>query len=53
MLHFLSSLPYPNKDHRVVVGPDPLVVGASALVIGGHSRILEAATHPGKRRKGG
>ena len=36
MLHFLSSLPYDNKDHRVVVGPDPLIVGSSSLVIGGH-----------------
>ena len=52
MLHFLSSLPYDNKDHRVVVGPDPLIVGSSSLVIGGSHNILEAAVHPGKRRRG-
>ena len=52
MLHFLSLLPYPNKDHRVVVGPDPLIVGSSSLVIGGQDRILEATMHPDKRRKG-
>jgi hypothetical protein len=48
----LSLLPYPNKDHRVVVGPDPLIVGSSSLVIGGQDRILEASMHPDKRRKG-
>jgi polyphosphate kinase 2 len=52
LLHFLSSLPYANKDHRVVVGPDPLIVGSSSLVIGASHNILEAAVHPGKRRKG-
>jgi polyphosphate kinase 2 len=52
MLHFLSSVPYDNKDHRVVVGPDPLIVGSSALVIGGSVNILEAAVHPAKRHKG-
>ena len=45
-------LPYDNKDHRVVVGPDPLIVGSSSLVIGAHQNILEAAMHPAKRRKG-
>ncbi len=51
MLHFLASLPYPNKDHRVVVGPDPLIVGSSSLVIGAHTHILETAVHPAQRRK--
>jgi polyphosphate kinase 2 (PPK2 family) len=50
--HFLSSLPYPNKDHRVVNGPDPLIVGSSRLVIGGRDDILGASTPPGKRRRG-
>jgi polyphosphate kinase 2 len=49
MLHFLSSLPYDNKDHRVVSGLDPLIVGSSSLVIGGSANILEAAVHPAKR----
>ena len=52
MLHFLSSLPYDNKDHRVVSGLDPLIVGSSSLVIGASHHILEAAVHPGKRRRG-
>jgi len=52
MLHFLSSLPYDNKDHRVVSGLDPLIVGSSSLVIGGSANILEAAVHPANRRKG-
>jgi hypothetical protein len=52
MLHFLSSIPYDNKDHRVVVGPDPLIAGPSSLVIGASHNILDAAAHPAKRRKG-
>ena len=51
MLHFLATLPYPNKDHRIVVGPDPLIVGSSALVIGGLEHILDASVHPAQRRK--
>ena len=49
--HFLSELPYPNKNHRLVVGPDPLIVGSSRLVIDGRTDILEASTPPGKRRR--
>jgi polyphosphate kinase 2 (PPK2 family) len=51
MLHFLYSLPYETKDSRVVVTPDPLIVGSSSLVIGGHRDILEAAVFPAKRHK--
>ena len=51
MLHFLSCLPYDNKDHRVVVAPDPLIVGSSSLVIGGAPNILDSAVHPAKRHK--
>jgi hypothetical protein len=35
-------------EHRVVVGPDPLIVGSSAA---GHHHIFDAAHHPAKRRK--
>lgn len=28
MQHFLSQLDYPGKDHEVVTGPDPLIVGS-------------------------
>ncbi len=31
--HFLSTLDYPNKDERVVVGPDPLIVGSPSHVV--------------------
>ena len=33
MQHFLARLDYPDKDRRIVHGPDPLIVGASAQVI--------------------
>jgi hypothetical protein len=46
-----ASLPYPKKDRRIVVGPDPLIVGSSALVIGAAENILETALHPAKRRR--
>jgi len=34
MLHFLNSIDYPDKDHRVVHAPDPLIVGRAANVLG-------------------
>ena len=34
MQHFLSSLPYADKDEGVVGHPDPLIVGTSADAIG-------------------
>ena len=33
MQHFLSKLEYPDKDHNVVTGPDPLIVGSPSQVI--------------------
>jgi len=50
MLHFLSSLPYEGKDHRVVTGPDPLIVGSGSHVIGRDEHILGKSLHPEKRR---
>ena len=50
MRHFLSTLPYPNKDHHVVETPDPLLVGSSAHVIGRDQHILGKAMHPEQRR---
>ena len=41
--HFLSALPYPNKDSRVVGGPDPLIVGPSHHVIGESDHVLGQA----------
>ncbi len=50
MQHFLSSLPYPNKDHRIVHGPDPLIVGHSGHVIGRDSHILGKSLHPSLKK---
>jgi polyphosphate kinase len=52
MKHFLSSLPYPGKNHRVVGRPDPLIVGSSMDVIGRSEHILGRTLHP-ELRKGG
>jgi len=49
--HFLSSLPYPAKDTHIVTGPDPLIVGASAHVIGLDPRIIDMSVHPALRRE--
>lgn len=51
MQHFLSSLPYPDKNYDVVTGPDPLIVGSSTDVIGGSQHILGKSLHPNQRRK--
>ena len=50
MQHFLSSLPYPNKDLSIVRGPDPLIVGSTAHVIGNDMHIIEKTVHPNLRR---
>ncbi len=50
MQHFLSTLDYPNKDRHVVRGPDPLIVGSSAHVIGRDEHILGKTLPPEKRR---
>lgn len=46
MRHFLSQLPYPNKDIRVVKQPDPLIVGHSGHVIGRDTHILGKTLFP-------
>jgi polyphosphate kinase len=50
MRHFLSSLPYREKDPHVVGKPDPLIVGCSGDVIGRSEHILGASLHPDHRR---
>ncbi len=50
MQHFLSSLPYPDKNLHVVQGPDPLIVGSSGQVIGRSDHILGKSLHPDLRR---
>ncbi len=46
MRHFLSSLPYPSKSEATVRSPDPLIVGASAHVIGRNDHILGQLPRP-------
>ncbi len=50
MQHFLSSLPYPDKNPKVVRGPDPLIVGSTEHVIGRSDHILGKTIHPDLRR---
>jgi hypothetical protein len=40
MRHFLFTLPYPEKNERVIHAPDPLIVGSSMHVIGADRHIL-------------
>lgn len=48
MQHFLSSLPYPGRDRRVVHGPDPKIVGHANTVITHDQNIFGKMRHPGK-----
>ncbi len=48
--HFLSALPYAAKDRRIVSGPDPLIVGSSAHVIGMGHEIINKTVHPALKR---
>lgn len=50
MKHFLASLPYPDKSSAVLHGPDPLIVGSSATVIGRDEHILGKTLHPDQKR---
>lgn len=52
MRHFLSTLDYPDKDHRIVKTPDPLIVGGASHVIHKSEHILGTALHPDTRRTG-
>ncbi|MFQ3206014.1 MAG: polyphosphate kinase 2 [Glaciecola sp.] len=46
MHHFLASLPYPNKNTRVIKKADPLIVGNAAHVIIEDKHILGKSLHP-------
>ena len=50
MQYFLSSLPYPEKNKKLVSGPDPLLVGTTAHVIGRDEHILGKTLRPGNRK---
>jgi polyphosphate kinase len=43
MLHFLNSLPYPNKDQKIAHTPDPLIVGSAAHLINKSDHIIGAS----------
>ncbi len=51
MKHFLSSLPYPGKNRKVVDDPDPLIVGTTAHVIGRDENILDKTMRPGNGKQ--
>ena len=40
MRHFLYSLPYPNKNHKIAHLPDPLLVGDASKVLEEDERIM-------------
>jgi hypothetical protein len=50
MLHFLSTLDYPDKDLRIAHAPDPLIVGQAGHVIHRAQHILGSSLHPETRR---
>jgi hypothetical protein len=50
MQHFLDTMPYPNRDHGIVAGPDPLIVGSTDHVIGRDNKMLGKALHPDLKR---
>lgn len=52
MTHFLDTLPYPDKDKRILRGPDPLIVGSSSHVLGNTDHILGKSLHPHSRKNG-
>ncbi len=52
MQHFLSIMPYPDKDENVVTGPDPAIVSSSSAVIGYSQHLLGVSLHPALRRAG-
>jgi len=52
MRHFLSSLPYPGKETKVVRAPNSLIVGCGGDVIGRSDHVLGSSLHPDQRKGG-
>jgi polyphosphate kinase 2 len=50
MQHFLSMMPYPNRDRSIAAPPDKLIVGTTDHVIGRDGRIIDKSTHPDLKR---
>lgn len=51
MRHFLSTIDYPGKNHKVIGTPDPLIVGRASQVLNGVGHILNSAHRPAARRR--
>jgi polyphosphate kinase 2 len=50
MQHLLHSLPYSEKDARIVKVPDSLIVGSSVHVVNSSEHILGKSIHPKSRK---
>jgi len=50
MRHFLSKIPYPDRDMENAPDPDPKIVGAASHVIGSDEHILGKSLHPNTRK---
>ncbi len=50
MRHFLSSLPYTNRNAKIVGQPDPLIVGLGSHVVHNSDHILGKSLHPELQR---
>ncbi|SEQ25707.1 polyphosphate kinase 2 [Thalassovita taeanensis] len=53
MLHFLSTIDYPDKDPHIARAPDPMIVGGAGHVIHRADHILGTALHPEMRKPRG
>lgn len=51
MRHILHSLDYPNKNRKVAIPPDSLIVGSAAQIYEKDEHILNKAPTPGKEKK--
>ena len=49
MLHFLSTLDYPDKDTSVIQPPDPEIVGQASRFVENSDHILASSLHPKSR----
>ena len=50
MRHFLSTLDYPGKDHKVACAPDPKIVHHAGRVVHEADHILSSSLHPKTRK---
>ncbi len=51
MRHFLSQIPYPDRNEENAPLPDPKIVGSASHVIGADEHILGKSLHPNARAK--